>query len=763
MTLLAAALLYGCDRGTASEAPPRPVQGGEGPAGAPVEEGAAPSPASAGHVEAPGAAAAAPAPTAAPAAAPAADRATAFDLVDNRLLAHLHADGALVVALGSPGAARYTQGQWKSAWTLGATQDGEAVAQTDGVQGVLRVPLEAAACEGGCALRMRLHPYGDAQRVDVTVNDVKLPTLSLEAGMRTYRLDLPAKAVVDGENLIRLHFRRSVAVGSRKSAAAFAWLAIGGRGEADPPLATALVTADRRLDGAAFDRLDWYTVLPAEAALEVTPSGGGTFKIVAQVDGSPGAPPAAVLEGTADGKPRSLDLAKLAGAAVRLSLQAEGQVAWGGVRVSVPRPRAVTTPGPARNVIIWMVDTLRADRLRVYDPKTHVNTPTMDRLTREGVAIRNATVQGAYSIPSHASLLTGVHPEVHGHVSAETKLGKDLELVSETFAKAGFATAAYLSNGYVSTKWGFKQGWSVYKNYIRDEVPSHTGAMLKDVLPWIERHKDERLFMYLATVDPHVAYHWRKEYSEPYDPEPYSGPVPRNISGHFLNAIQQGKVRLSARDKKRLESTYDGEVTYNDAQLARLIEHLEKLGILEDTLILVTSDHGEEMFEHGGVGHGQSLYQELISVPMLLWRKGGLPEGRIVETDAEIVDVAPTVLALAGLDAVPAHQGGDLSTMILGAEPDLPRPAFAEKGRLARSLKIGRWKYILRGGDNDDLFDLDADPTEQTDVKESHPVAHRAVRDTMGIWLAWGEKWSKRKWGVPSNHTAAFVESVLAR
>lgn len=768
VAVASALLLAACDRsGSASEAPSRNEGASESPSGAggsQVAEGpasgapAAGVPTGVGSGE--GAEGAAPAGGSA-ASVPTSGRVTAFDLATNQLLAHLHSGGALVVPMGSPSAARYTQGQWKSAWFLGERVDGEPVAMTDGVQGMLRVPLDAASCASGCKLRIRLHPYGEAQRVDVFVNDTRMPTLSLETGMRTYELAVPAGAVTDGENRIRLHFRRSVAVGTRRSAAAVAWLTLGGPGGADPPPASAVLSTDGALDGGAFDTLEWYTVLPRDGAFEVTPRGsdGATFHVSVRADG---AAPVAV-EGPADGKPRVVDLAGLAGEGVRISLQAKGSVTWQDARITVPAPRALTPPAPARNVIIWMVDTLRVDRLNSYNPKTHVKTPTMDRLAREGVRVSAVTVQGAHSIPSHASLLSGLHPDVHGHISAETKLSKDLELVSETFSSAGFQTAAFLSNGYVSTKWGFKQGWSIYKNYIRDEQPAHSGAMLKDILPWIDRHKGDRMFMYLATVDPHVAYHWRDDYAGAYDPDPYGGPVPRSISGHFLNAIQQGKVRLTDRDKKHLVATYDGEVSYNDAQLARLIAHLEELGILDDTLIVVTSDHGEEMFEHGSVGHGQSLYQELISVPLLLWRKGALPAARVVDTDAEIVDVAPTVLSLAGLAPVDAHQGADLAHQIFGQAPDLPRPAFAEKGTLARSLKIGRWKYILRGGDNDDLFDLDADPREQTDAKESKPVAHRAMRDVMGIWLAYGERWSKRRWGVPSNHTAAFVESVLGR
>ncbi|GMV40854.1 MAG: hypothetical protein AMXMBFR64_25700 [Myxococcales bacterium] len=740
-TVALAVAAAACDgTGTASEAPSRSVS--------PALE-SVPAEAPAPRI---------PVPVATPAPTPAL-RVAAFDLASNRFLAHLTHRGALVVPLGSPGAAKYTQGRWRSSWIMDQRVEGEACAMTSGVQGVLRVPLRAAACREGCVLRVRLHPFGSDQRVDITVNDTRLATGSLRSGWTVIERAIPAGAIIDGENRIRLHFRRSVPVGVHRSGAAIAWVAVGPAASEDPPPTAALVTPDGALDGGAFDGLEWYAVVPDAAVLEVTPVGGApdsTFRVV--VEPSAGGPEVRA-EGPADGAPRVVDLGALAGDAVRLRLEASGPVRWATARLTVPEPKADVSSGPARNVIIWMVDTLRADRLRAYNPQSRVRTPNMDRLAREGVVFRWATVQGAYSIPSHASLLTGLHPEVHGHTTAETRIDRQVELLSETFAAAGFKTAAFLSNGYVSTKWGFKQGWGTYKNYIREELPAHTGNMLKDVLPWIAARKGDRLFMYLATVDPHVAYHWRDEYALEYDPEPYSGPVPRNISGHFLNRIQSGAQKLSARDRQRLEATYDGEVAYNDAQLGRLIAHLEELGVLDETLIVVTSDHGEEMFERGGVGHGQGLHEELISVPFLLWRKGGLPP-RVVRGDVEIVDLAPTVVSLAGLGAVEAHQGDDLSADVFGARPDLPRPAFAQKGDLARSLKIGRWKYMLRGGDNDDLFDLDADPGESTDVKEQQPVAHRAVRDVMGFWLAHGERWSKRRWGLPSNHGPGFVEAL---
>lgn len=755
--------LAGCDRsGSASEAPPRGAEAAE--AAPPTSPASSAQAVLAGSAQAVLAGSAEAPPPESPAGLQAAPRAVAFDLPTNRLLAHLQHAGAAVFHLGSPAAVKYTQGRWKSSWILDQTVEGEPAALTDGVQGVLRVPLSADSCGDGCVVRMRVHPFGADQRVDVFINDKRLSTVTLEAGWAVVERPVPAGAVVDGENRIRLHFRRSVSVGSHRAAAAIAWLSIGdGAKSTDPPSVTALVTPDGALDGGAFDRIAWYTVVPASGVLELTPRSAAspgaspaTFRVV--VEGSAGGP-RTVAEGTADGERRVVDLSALAGDAVRLQLEATGPVLWGDARLTVPQVRADVAKGPARNVIIWMVDTLRADKLRAYNPQTRVKTPTIDRLASEGVVFASATVQGAYSIPSHASLLTGLHPEVHRHVSADTRLGKELELVSETFTTAGFDTAAFLSNGYVSWKWGFKQGWSIYKNYIRDEEPAHTAHMLKDVLPWIAAHKGERLFMYLATVDPHVAYHWRDKYSKEYDPEPYSGPVPRNISGHFLNKIQSGKQAMSARDRNRLEATYDGEVAYNDAQLARLIAHLEEQGILDDTLIVVTSDHGEEMFEHGSVGHGQSLHQELISVPLIMWRKGGLPH-RVVQGDTEIVDLAPTILALAGLGAVDAHQGDDLSADMFATRPDLPRPAFAQKGSLGRSLKVGRWKYLLRGGDNDDLFDLDSDSRESKDIKDQRPVAHRAVRDVMGFWLAYGERWSKRRWGVPSNQSAGFVEAL---
>ena len=175
--------------------------------------------------------------------------------------------------------------------------------------------------------------------------------------------------------------------------------------------------------------------------------------------------------------------------AARIDLIARGgDVAWGEPRVVVKAPAAPAGRGKTPrfdHIFVWMVDTLRADKVHAYNPKTRVQTPNYDAFAADATRFEWAQVPGTWSLPSHASLLTGVYPTVHKATAHEARLSKDVPFVAEELKKAGYETAMFSSNGYVSSKWGFDRGWDVNRNFIRESLPNGADYLWKTAKAWI--------------------------------------------------------------------------------------------------------------------------------------------------------------------------------------------------------------------------------------------------------------------------------------
>ncbi len=451
------------------------------------------------------------------------------------------------------------------------------------------------------------------------------------------------------------------------------------------------------------------------------------------------------------------------------------------------------TKRPER-VIVWIADTLSAGKTRLYNPDCRVQTPNLERAASMGALFRNATVQGNHSQTSHATIMTGTYPDVHQLNRPSQVLPKSIPTSAEWLHDRGFQTGLFSSNGYVSTKWGLGRGWDKYKNYIRDGVPSASRYLVRDVFEWMSEQESSRLsaqgvggdvasgkvgdsgaasgerdgegvkvmgakpegmYLYLVTIDPHVPYRPEPADLALYDSEPYGGRVNGPGSAQLLGDVKSGKVILTERDKVRLEALYDGAVTYNDRHLGLLMEHIDqgRDGFSwNNTALIITSDHGEEWWEHGSVGHGHSLYQELVGVPFLIVWPGGITGGTVVHQDVELVDLHATVMDLLGVDVNGESQGASLLSLARdGGAGSMNRPAIASHQDTSRSVKLGRWKYILFAGDRDYVYDLAGRVTEGENVKAQHPFVHRHMRDIMSLYLAHGKSWKKTACGQLNN------------
>ncbi|MDH3728692.1 MAG: sulfatase-like hydrolase/transferase, partial [Myxococcales bacterium] len=255
---------------------------------------------------------------------------------------------------------------------------------------------------------------------------------------------------------------------------------------------------------------------------------------------------------------------------------------------------------------------------------------------------------------------------------------------------------------------------------------------------WIEKNKGKRFFAYIQTIDPHVPYDPPDKFLKMYDPEPYKGQVQNRRTHLMLDEAKKNpkKYSFTKRDKERIEALHDGEISYHDEHFGKFLVKLRELGIDDDTLIVITSDHGEEFQEHGSWGHGHSVYQELLGVPLLFRWPGVIPAGARVGPVVSTTDIGPTVLEATGVPIPKEFEGHSLMGFIRGDWPMGPYVAFSDFLDHRRVIRGGDWKLIIRGNLSQVIFDLQSDPWELKELDgRANPIAQRYLRTLHGQFL----------------------------
>lgn len=389
-----------------------------------------------------------------------------------------------------------------------------------------------------------------------------------------------------------------------------------------------------------------------------------------------------------------------------------------------PPDRSYAAPRSRPHILIYMVDTLRADHLGVYG--WHRDTsPHLDRLAGDGVVFETAYAPSSWTRASVASLLTGLPPVEHGATSRRHRLPPRLKLVSEHLSGLGYRTHAVVTNPHVVEHWGFDQGFDRFVVLGTDDErwadvdAGRVNRELQDLLPGPEAPPT---FLYVHTIDPHA----------PNDPvEPYD----RLFTEEPRPALRVGRLDpgVDPAELENLVALYDAEIRYADDHFGELIEELRRRGVYDDTLIVFVSDHGEEHLDHGRGGHGQQLFEEVVRVPLVVKFPGGELAGRRVEVPASLLDVAPTVLRAAGDEVAPELDGIDLARMAREPSEAAGRPLFLdlELRRYDDTLHVARGvvyrghKYIeeVLPEPRRMLFDLASDPGEKRNLLADDPAA----------------------------------------
>jgi arylsulfatase A-like enzyme len=688
--------------------------------------------------------------------AAAADLRMQLDLMDMVHLADVDHAG-LYMDFGTPARPKYTMGAWRSGWGADGV-DGDETYSCAGETG--RVYFTLTSDPAPITLRLRMRAVG-TRRLQVFVNNRSLESgveLSDAAEFRDYDVSVPASMVRRGENALMLRFGGTTAVdGANVSVALSSIRVIAGTPTADehyvaPDYDTLLATME--LDGTsrravavrAPTTVSYYVDVPEHAHFVFGVGGEGTGSATAHVSVTPeGAAATEIFTApvAALWNDQSIDLAAYSGQVVRLDLRvdgsSEGRVGWAMPAIMVDPPEVAAAGDPVHNVVVILIDTLRASKLRAYEPTSRVQTPVFDRLVEHGTLFMRAQSEENWTKPSVASVLTGLTPATHGCKTDAARLPDSAEMVSEAFDAAGFATGSFIANGYVSDRFGFDQGWDYYTNFIREERSTHAEDVYRAAGDFIEQHRSERFFVYVQTIDPHVPYDPPVEYMRLYDPRTdYTGQVQPRMTADLLERAKRNppQVTFTQSDITRLTALHDGDITYHDHWMGEFLSRLETLGVADDTLFVITADHGEEFQDHGSWGHGHSVYQELLNVPLLFYRPGHIPEGRRIQQTVSTMYIPQTVVDAAGVSGMTHAEGRSLMPDIRGAVPQGYQVAFSDMLDDRRVIRAGRWKMIINGT-NTKMFDLQDDPHETHEVTDMTrwPVAERYLRILLGQYL----------------------------
>ena len=680
------------------------------------------------------------------------DRRIDFDLVEHAHLAEVDHHGTFI-DFGTPARAKYTVGHWRTGWVADRA-DGDVTYSF--VEGTGRVFFNLDAVSP-VTFRFRMKPIG-SRNLSLFLNGNQQELVRLEEGdeFRDYDVTVPAEHLSRGENYMLMRFGGTQTIDGHDVAVAVDSIRIVPgesipSGEHTAPVYGSLVqevsidgTARRSVVVERPTTLTWYAQVPANGSLGfgvgvegenvgdaavkafVTPEGGDAQQVFSATVGG-------------EWRDEVVSLERWAGKIVRIDLRAEGEgagrVAWSSAAILVEPPEEADEAEPAQNVVVLLIDTTRASKLRAFNPESRVQTPVLDRIAQAGTVFTRAQSPENWTKPSCASILTGLWPATHGAKTSEARLPDGALMLSEHLDANGFATASFIANGYVSDRFGFDQGWDHYTNFIREGKDTDASSVFSEAGDWIEQNKDGRFFVYIQTIDPHVPYDPPAEYLRMYDDREYSGQVQPRMTPELLEQAKRDEITFDASDVRRLEALHDGEISQHDFEMGRFIERMRELGVWENTLFVVTSDHGEEFDEHGSWGHGHSVYQELLNVPLVFHMPGTVPGGARVADAVSTVDIPGTVLAYAGVSPMPADEGVDLRPYMRGERGARPAVAFSDFLDDRRVIVAGEWKLILNGI-NATFFHLGSDPGEQREIDRSqHPVAVRYLRIMLGQFL----------------------------
>ncbi len=386
------------------------------------------------------------------------------------------------------------------------------------------------------------------------------------------------------------------------------------------------------------------------------------------------------------------------------------------------------------DIVVYVVDTLRADALGAYRGERG-RTPHFDRVASEGALFQRAYANSSWTRPSVASLLTGHNPQTHGARGRMDRLRPDLPTLAELLRANGYRTAAVIANPNLASAFGLARGFEQYLELYEpvdrvrpiepQELIASAERVVDQALRWWRSVQDAPRFLFVFSVDPHAPYTPPAPYDRKFDPD-YRGDYDGSFQSLFRLAV--AGTAADPRDLLHVRALYDGEVAYADEHFGRLLAELDGTPISHAPLLVVTADHGEEFLEHGKLDHGQSLYEEVVRIPLLIrWRGRIRPQE--VTIPASLVDLFPTILGFAEIPSPPCA-GRNLAFPLRARQLPPTAPVL-----LDLTLTQPPWQGLVEGnakvlqhGTQMWFFDLERDPNEKHPLQPPLEITQRFVR-----------------------------------
>ena len=389
------------------------------------------------------------------------------------------------------------------------------------------------------------------------------------------------------------------------------------------------------------------------------------------------------------------------------------------------------------HVLLIVVDALRPDTLSCYGNDAF-ETPAFDRLAADGIVFEQARAPAPWTVPSMATVLTGTSPWTHRVTRASNEIPDEIPTLAERMHAGGYATAAIGRNKFLC-RGRFNRGFQHVDFFPRRRIhtpladtlgtlwrrsEAGTGTtpdITRRATAWLKDRRETNGFLWLHVFDPHMPY----EPGAAFMPE---GPISPRIGFRFgsVRAVRAGRFVPTTREKRWIQGLYQGEVRAVDHYLGRLLTRLDELDMDDDTVIVLTSDHGEEFWEHDGWEHGHTLYDELLSVPLIVKLPGSARVDRIA-TPVSLGSLMPTILEMGQIEGSEGpFSYPSIASLLEGQLATEMPPAQFATGQLyyepREAVKFEGYKFIRwKREDRHELFDLTADPGEQHDVAEDHP------------------------------------------
>ncbi len=417
------------------------------------------------------------------------------------------------------------------------------------------------------------------------------------------------------------------------------------------------------------------------------------------------------------------------------------------------------------NIVLISIDTLRPDHLGCYGYRRKTS-PRIDQLASEGALIEHAVSSTSWTLPAHCAMFTGLADTVHGCVEMDRRLAESRVTLAERLQAAGYATVGFFSGPALHPVFGLAQGFEKYVDCTSyadlsvkvvdagqtldgGVVESRSNADItnprvsKAVCEWLTQNQRRPFFMFVHMWDVHFDFIPPPPYDRMFDPD-YGGTA--TGENFFINP--DVNPRMPKRDLEHIIALYDGEIAWTDEHVGKILDQLNTLSLRENTIVMLLSDHGEEFFEHGRKGHRQTLYDEVIRIPLIVRLPGKIPAGRRYTDQARMIDVLPTLLDLAGMPTPEDVMGRSLTPVFSGDSLPSDTPAVSELfsvGRELRSFRRPDRKLIHNHKSKESvIYDLAADPAEQAPLRDFNSAMVHNLLANVEQTRAWLDDFRKR-------------------